>query len=424
MLWLLNLLLLIHKYYILPRHHFFPQTMWLFGAKLSPEAESRRTQLKRAASRIFKSPTKKKAKMSTSTTSGDEPQSNSPLLGKFRLLRFPDRRPANIDGAHDISPPSSSEHDATPETPLSKGAAGTVRSSSAPSSASPISPTWSAVASSLSTAATSWASPPSSQNKRTTPEDCVKESNGCNGHDDGKILTPIDENTGHDFLIPVQSAELIQEPSVVTVENTSAAKVYLETYYNAVFNQDDPRALRRKRLEIRIASQSEEEREAARQQWFREQSEHLRQLRVLKSTSLMRHNTKGISIAGFDVVRVLGKGSFGVVKLVTERSRESQNDTETLDGTATRNLPAGKPLSNVFAMKVIRKSKMLRSCQEGHLRAERDFLVNAEHSRWVVPLIASLQDNTNLFLIMEYMIGGDFLGLLLREDVLDEDVAR
>lgn len=95
-----------------------------------------------------------------------------------------------------------------------------------------------------------------------------------------------------------------------------------------------------------------------------------------------------------------------------------------MNGTAKRNLPSGQPLPDVFAMKVIRKSDMLRAQQEGHLRAERDFLVAAEGSRWVVPLIASFQDNTNLYLVMEYMIGGDFLGLLLREDVLEESVAR
>jgi serine/threonine protein kinase len=75
-------------------------------------------------------------------------------------------------------------------------------------------------------------------------------------------------------------------------------------------------------------------------------------------------------------------------------------------------------------MKVIRKSDMLRNSQEGHLRAERDFLVASENSRWVVPLVASFQDNNNLYLVMEYMMGGDFLGLLLREDILDEDVAK
>jgi serine/threonine protein kinase len=67
---------------------------------------------------------------------------------------------------------------------------------------------------------------------------------------------------------------------------------------------------------------------------------------------------------------------------------------------------------------------MLRNSQEGHLRAERDFLVASENSRWVVPLISAFQDNNNLYLVMEYMMGGDFLGLLLREDILDENVAK
>ncbi|KAG9238654.1 kinase-like domain-containing protein [Amylocarpus encephaloides] len=75
-------------------------------------------------------------------------------------------------------------------------------------------------------------------------------------------------------------------------------------------------------------------------------------------------------------------------------------------------------------MKVIRKSDMLRNSQEGHLRAERDFLVAAEGSRWVVPLAASFQDLNSLYLVMEYMPGGDFLGLLIRDNVLPEPVAK
>jgi len=36
----------------------------------------------------------------------------------------------------------------------------------------------------------------------------------------------------------------------------------------------------------------------------------------------------------------------------------------------------------VYAMKVIRKRRMLKTSQEGHLRAERDILVASEGSRW------------------------------------------
>jgi serine/threonine protein kinase len=78
----------------------------------------------------------------------------------------------------------------------------------------------------------------------------------------------------------------------------------------------------------------------------------------------------------------------------------------------------------VYAMKVIRKSDMLRNSQEGHLRAERDFLVSSAKSRWVVPLIASFQDANNLYLVMDYMVGGDFLGLLIRKETLSEDKTR
>ncbi|KAK4574228.1 hypothetical protein LTR86_001989 [Recurvomyces mirabilis] len=262
---------------------------------------------------------------------------------------------------------------------------------------------------------------------------------------DENTLPPIEEDSGRFLLIPVQEAEIDIQPSVTTVENVAAAKVYFETHFsNLMSDPASPRSLRRKRFEqiMNDKALSHDDRVLAKEEWSRAETEHLRQVRVLKASSINRHNIKGISIAGFDVIRVLGKGSFGVVRLVTERANgvnyahpngsESPDDSNgsavtcisNMDGTAGRNLPAGRSLADVFAMKVIRKSEMLRACQEGHLRAERDFLVHAEGSRWVVPLIASFQDNTNLHLVMEYMIGGDFLGLLLREDVLEEDVAK
>jgi hypothetical protein len=297
---------------------------------------------------------------------------------------------------------------------------------------------WSPI-STASTAATSFTSPGSfsfALRNRTTPEDVHHLGKGA-GTGDENILPPIEEDCGRYLLIPVQET-LVEGvvPTIATVENAAAAKCALETSYSQLSEPASPRSIRRKKFEQRMGDfgMPHDERVAARQLWLKSESDHLRQMRVLKSTSLARRSTKGISIAGFDVIRVLGKGSFGVVRLVTERqakpkSNESLRDDSVtnvanMDGTAKRNLPSGKPLSDVFAMKVIRKSEMLRACQEGHLRAERDFLVASEGSRWVVPLIASFQDNTDLYLVMEYMIGGDFLGLLLREDVLEEGVAK
>ncbi|EOA83279.1 hypothetical protein ACJQWK_00278 [Exserohilum turcicum] len=143
---------------------------------------------------------------------------------------------------------------------------------------------------------------------------------------------------------------------------------------------------------------------------------------------------RGVHASNYDIIRVLGKGSFGVVRLVREKSencetlRGSSSSARYLDGSLTLQNETPPVLNQrpkqLFAMKVIRKSDMLRNSQEGHLRAERDFLVASENSRWVVPLIAAFQDNNNLYLVMEYMMGGDFLGLLLRHDILDENVAK
>lgn len=46
------------------------------------------------------------------------------------------------------------------------------------------------------------------------------------------------------------------------------------------------------------------------------------------------------------------------------------------------------------------------------------------NKRRVVPLFASFQDSQNLYLVMDYMPGGDFLGLLIRDNVLTEPVTR
>jgi hypothetical protein len=296
-------------------------------------------------------------------------------------------------------------------------------------SASPIS--------NASTAATSFGSSPRSFSsaKRYAANDGHSLNQLLPPTDDAP-LPPIEEDIGRFLVIPQQDSLIAAEPSIATVEAAAAAKTFLEIHFhNLLLEPVSPRVLRQRRLEqdLNTLKAAHEDRITARRMWLAGESDHIRQMRALKTSSIARHSVKGISIAGYDVVRVLGKGSFGVVRLVTERGQLQPGHKEVAavagsinpaDCTVGRALPSGKPLSDVFAMKVIRKSEMLRGCQEGHLRAERDFLVNAEGSRWVVPLIASFQDNTNLYLVMEYMIGGDFLGLLLREDVLDEAVAR
>ncbi|KAK1994513.1 kinase-like protein [Colletotrichum falcatum] len=183
---------------------------------------------------------------------------------------------------------------------------------------------------------------------------------------------------------------------VLTAEKAAAAKIYLETYYKEVLSDGPtPRELRMVQFQRNVQHLEQWEKEGYWKWYLKTETDHLRKQRIAKA------HTQGSDLENLETLQILGKGSFGVVKLVWDRSHRQ-----------------------VYAMKVIRKSDMIRSCQEGHLRAERDFLAASENSQWIVSLIASFQDPTNLYLLMDYMPGGDFLGLLIRENVLTESRTR
>ena len=276
----------------------------------------------------------------------------------------------------------------------------------------------------------------------------------------GLSMAVLKEESHEKLLTPIQETPVIAKPSIVTVETTAAAKIFFETHFNSILSgQTSPRSLRFHDFELKLLTEplSADQRLKVRDEWVRRESEYLRQTRVLKTRTNSANVDKGISVAGYEVVKVLGKGSFGVVRLVRENGTVlggALSDASTTHGDSklrlshkdevssykmttfealkssidsrrsTRKKDLGKLRKEVYAMKVIRKSDMLRSSQEGHLRAERDFLVASEKSRWVVPLIASFQDANNLYLVMDYMLGGDFLGLLIRKEILSEDKTR
>merc|ERR1719228_2270624 len=66
---------------------------------------------------------------------------------------------------------------------------------------------------------------------------------------------------------------------------------------------------------------------------------------------------------------------------------------------------------------------MVEKEQIAHVKAERDVLVEADH-QWVVKMFFSFQDPTNLYLVMEFLPGGDLMTLLMKEDTLPEDAAQ
>nr|VZI26160.1 unnamed protein product [Spirometra erinaceieuropaei] len=70
-------------------------------------------------------------------------------------------------------------------------------------------------------------------------------------------------------------------------------------------------------------------------------------------------------------------------------------------------------------MKILRKAVMREKDQIAHVRAERDILVKANNP-WVVKMFYSFQDSVNLYLVMEFLPGGDMMTLLMKLDTLTE----
>lgn len=211
--------------------------------------------------------------------------------------------------------------------------------------------------------------------------------------------------------------------SIETVERAAAAKIFLETHFNQLLTEEtSPYSCLRRCMN--------EENILFARSMTSYQASKLRQTRALKSSRRPNKKDK-VAAANLEVVRVLGKGSFGIVKLVRKMCHprlDSEQDKEgwqaDLKSPRRSIVDLHKVKKELFAMKVIPKSKNLRNSQEGHLHAERDFLVESAHNRWVVQLYASFQDDSFLYLVMEFMVGGDFLAMLLREDVLPEATTR
>ncbi|XP_058611150.1 serine/threonine-protein kinase MRCK alpha isoform X5 [Onychostoma macrolepis] len=103
----------------------------------------------------------------------------------------------------------------------------------------------------------------------------------------------------------------------------------------------------------------------------------------------------------FEILKVIGRGAFGEVAVVKVKNADK-----------------------VFAMKILNKWEMLKRAETACFREERDVLVNGD-SQWITTLHYAFQDENNLYLVMDYYVGGDLLTLLSKfEDRLPEDMAR
>ena len=82
-----------------------------------------------------------------------------------------------------------------------------------------------------------------------------------------------------------------------------------------------------------------------------------------------------------------------------------------------------KKTGKIVAVKKIKKELLAKKNQIIHVRNEQLFMSKVK-SPWIVELHASFQEDDFLYLIMEFLPGGDFMNLLIEKDKLTEDEAR
>ena len=122
--------------------------------------------------------------------------------------------------------------------------------------------------------------------------------------------------------------------------------------------------------------------------------------RQVRETEFLRIRRTKLALQDFDPIKTIGRGAFGEVKLVQK-----------------------KDTGQIFAMKILRKADMLEKDQVAHVKAERDILVEADNT-WVVRMHYSFQDSTNLYLVMEFLAGGDMMTMLIRYDTFNEETTQ
>ncbi|RHY33012.1 hypothetical protein DYB32_001993 [Aphanomyces invadans] len=107
-----------------------------------------------------------------------------------------------------------------------------------------------------------------------------------------------------------------------------------------------------------------------------------------------------VTIEDFDLLKVLGKGSFGKVMMV--RKKENQK---------------------IYAMKTLRKAALIKRNQLLHTKTERNILQQIKHP-FLTTLSYAFQTPEKLYLVMDYCPGGELFFWLKKDRRFSQTKAR
>ena len=107
----------------------------------------------------------------------------------------------------------------------------------------------------------------------------------------------------------------------------------------------------------------------------------------------MRQTKGKYNLQDFNFQRTLGTGSFGRVHLV--QSKHNQR---------------------FYAVKVLKKQQVVKMKQVEHTNDERRMLQRVKHP-FLITLWGTFQDSKNLYMVMDFIEGGELFNLLRKSQV-------
>lgn len=206
----------------------------------------------------------------------------------------------------------------------------------------------------------------------------------CNEDDDQ--MSESDMET----LTPGQRYRQYKEKSKLKTVSPTATKFYLEQHFENLMKNTKEREKRRVQLEEEMDKVG----------LSHDARDQMRKILMKKETNYTRLKRSKMDITMYDKISKIGTGAFGEVWLVRKI------DTNML-----------------YAMKILRKTEVYKRNQMAHVKAERDILAEADNE-WVVKLYYSFQDDKFLYLVMDYIPGGDLMSLLIKIEIFPENLAR
>ena len=130
-----------------------------------------------------------------------------------------------------------------------------------------------------------------------------------------------------------------------------------------------------------------------------EQKKELKKRFLHIQAQQMRQARKKMTIREFEPLTIIGRGAFGEVRVCRQIST-----------------------GDIVAIKKMRKEDMLKKNYLMYIRTEREIMTSS--NEWIVNLKYSFQDEYYLYLVMDYLPGGDLMNLLMKKEVLTEEEAR